>query len=76
MSDPTLLQSICDEFGVEGGWEKAETEGRERLKENTTWASERGVFGVPAMFLIEGEEVVGERFYFGQVRERGKKERK
>ena len=72
MSDPTLLQALCTQYNV-GDWEEREKKGREKLKENTTWASDRGVFGVPSMFLMEGEEAVDGRFYFGQVRKKKKK---
>eukprot|EP00009_Paramoeba_aestuarina_P015263 CAMPEP_0201525070 /NCGR_PEP_ID=MMETSP0161_2-20130828/26628_1 /ASSEMBLY_ACC=CAM_ASM_000251 /TAXON_ID=180227 /ORGANISM="Neoparamoeba aestuarina, Strain SoJaBio B1-5/56/2" /LENGTH=390 /DNA_ID=CAMNT_0047924813 /DNA_START=254 /DNA_END=1426 /DNA_ORIENTATION=+ len=65
-SENIFLKKLCAQLGID--METALANGGKKLKENTTFASQRGVFGVPAMFLIEGDEVVGDRFYWGQDR--------
>ena len=41
---------------------------KDRLRANTTWASQRGAFGVPTFWIMNQDGSESERFWFGQDR--------
>ena len=49
--DPSVFDTLCGEFGVDAS---KLTEARAALRQATTDAGKRGVFGVPS-FVIDGE---------------------
>lgn len=68
VSSTDFLTSVMKEFNISLS-EQAKEAAKKKLKDNTTWASSNGAFGVPTFFIIDNKgDIVGERFYFGQDR--------
>ena len=59
VSDPSVVAQLAQELGVANPEQAlADPAVKARLRENTQWASERGVFGVPTL-------VIGEELFWG-----------
>jgi 2-hydroxychromene-2-carboxylate isomerase len=59
VSDPAVVAQLAQELGVANPAQAlADPAVKARLRENTRWASERGVFGVPTL-------VIGEELFWG-----------
>jgi 2-hydroxychromene-2-carboxylate isomerase len=59
VSDPSVVAHLAQELGVANPEQAlADPAVKARLRENTQWASERGVFGVPTL-------VIGEELFWG-----------
>jgi 2-hydroxychromene-2-carboxylate isomerase len=59
VSDPKVVAQLAQELGVANPEEAlADPAVKARLRQNTQWASERGVFGVPTL-------VIGEELFWG-----------
>ena len=65
ISDPKVITECAAQSGA---LVSAPTQsGQDKLRENTTWASSRGVFGVPTFFIMNGN-AESTRFWHGQDR--------
>jgi 2-hydroxychromene-2-carboxylate isomerase len=59
VSDPSVVAQLAQELGVANPEQAlADPAVKARLRQNTQWASERGVFGVPTL-------VIGEELFWG-----------
>jgi 2-hydroxychromene-2-carboxylate isomerase len=59
VSDPSVVVQLAQELGVANPEQAlADPAVKARLRQNTQWASERGVFGVPTL-------VIGEELFWG-----------
>ncbi len=59
VSDPSVVTQLAQELGVANPEQAlADPAVKARLRQNTQWASERGVFGVPTL-------VIGEELFWG-----------
>lgn len=59
VSDPKVVAQLAQELGVANPEQAlADPEVKARLRQNTQWASERGVFGVPTL-------VIGQELFWG-----------
>ncbi|MGB9330268.1 MAG: 2-hydroxychromene-2-carboxylate isomerase [Steroidobacteraceae bacterium] len=59
VSDPRVVAQLAQELGVANPEQAlADPEVKARLRQNTQWASERGVFGVPTL-------VIGQELFWG-----------
>jgi 2-hydroxychromene-2-carboxylate isomerase len=59
----SVLKDILSREQVLSGMET-----KEQLKANTTWASSRGVFGVPSFWILDEHGKESSRFWYGQDR--------
>ena len=60
VSDPTVIAALAAELGVaEPQARLADPQVKAQLRQNTEWASARGIFGVPTL-------VIGEELFWGQ----------
>jgi 2-hydroxychromene-2-carboxylate isomerase len=68
VADPAVIARLADTLGVAApGQALADPRVKEQLRENTAWASSRGVFGVPT--LVIGEELFWGHDAFGMALE-------
>jgi len=65
VSDPRVIAACVSKSGAVLA--ASVDAGRDALKANTTWASQRGVFGVPTFFIMRNGKP-SERFWHGQDR--------